>query len=171
MSRVLVARYFCRFLPREKTKTRSPDSVLMSVCRSRIFAPVISPTTLYKRGRALSIRVARIFLTKIFAVDRLCQLFFRGGQNAFETNDNQIFDDVGARFFRAAAHVIDLELDDGATNLGFDFAFCLHRTLPLIDDFDIPIGPLHSDLHPLDPFAVRSRSPLKMAPASCRDGG
>lgn len=67
------------------------------------------------------------FFDQFFAVDRLCQLFFRRGQNAFETNDNQVFDDKDARFLWAAAHVVDLELDDGLTDLGFNFAFCLHR--------------------------------------------
>jgi hypothetical protein len=33
---------------------------------------------------------------------------------------------MDARFFRAAAHVVDLELNDGAANFGFDFAFGFH---------------------------------------------
>ena len=78
-----------------------------------------------KRARFVDQSCAHFF-DQIFAVDRLCQLFFRGGQNAFETNDNQIFDDIDARFFRAAAHVVDLELDDGAANFCFDFPFGFH---------------------------------------------
>src|SRR4029077_13070718 len=88
-------------------------------------ASKIANDLVQKRARFVDQSCAHFF-DQIFALDRLCQLFFRGGQNAFETNDNQIFDDIDVRFFRAAAHVVDLELDDGATNFCFDFPFGFH---------------------------------------------
>ncbi len=78
-----------------------------------------------KRTRLVDQSCAHFF-DQLFAVDRLCQLFFRRRQDAFKTNDNHVFDDMDARFFRTTSHVLDFKLDDRVADLRLNRAFGFH---------------------------------------------
>jgi hypothetical protein len=70
-------------------------------------------------------RIVR-FLNQLAAVAGLCQLFLGRGQYTLESDDEHVLDNIGARFFWTAPHVIDFKLDEGSAFFRFDFAFGFH---------------------------------------------
>src|ERR1019366_6598004 len=72
----------------------------------------------------------------LFGGERLDKLLRGRGQNALETDEKQITDQVGMDVLRTAAHVILLELAHPLANGGFDFSLRLHAELQRVQRSD-----------------------------------
>ena len=84
-------------------------------------------------GRAFSMSSRRTCLTS----SRPCgvpsgaaQLALRRGQHPAQAHEHQVVDEIGAGLFRPAAHVVELEADDGVADLGLELSLGLRHRLP-----------------------------------------
>jgi hypothetical protein len=67
--------------------------------------------------------------------ERLDQVLLGGSQNALETNDNQVADQVGMNVLGTSAHVLLLEVAHPLRNGTFDFALSLHQNKHYSESF------------------------------------
>ena len=65
----------------------------------------------------------------LFGGKRPDQVLLGCGQNALETHDQEIAEQVGVNVLGAPTHVILLEATDSFTNGGFDLSLCSHGNI------------------------------------------
>jgi hypothetical protein len=62
----------------------------------------------------------------LFGSERFDEVLLGGCQDAFETNDHQITDQMGVNLLWSTAHVLLLKSTHALRNFAFDFALSLH---------------------------------------------
>jgi hypothetical protein len=66
-------------------------------------------------------------VSAFLGLESLDQMLFRGRQNAFEADNNQIIYQVSANVLGPPAHVFLFKAAHAARNFAFDFALRFHR--------------------------------------------
>ena len=107
----------------------SPVTVLMSWCRLTTWTPVIPWTRACISGFAVSIRWVRTCLSKSlpFSDGQFGKLLLGGRQQALQTHDDEIADQVGVNLFGTPSPIFLFKSTDSIADGGLDLSLGFHH--------------------------------------------